>query len=152
MKTLGTVIIGILVSISSLAQTQKYVPSKQDTLLAEYASSASTKQGDLCVLAPGPKVTRQLLMENDLSKELTAMMDKIDFILVSSEELKLAFSKQTNAKIHLAEKSLAEHIGEPLNANWLIIRANGSKLGRISASDSLEEIVKHLSENGRPQE
>lgn len=132
----------------------KRVQDTSDTRLAEFVTDVSDKKGKVEVLVVGSKVNQAFLDTTDLSDEFKKLDRILSYIIVPSEEMKLAFAKITSKDVYVKkadpepgeEKSITDRI------RWTIVEAKGSDLIRVRGSGYLSHILTPRSEHGKRQE
>ena len=144
----------MLISMAITGQSQETdrVQSESDTRIAEYVSGSTSKQGEVKALIVSDKITAEKISETDYSKEFATISQTVDFIIAPNEEVKNALAKKITLEIVVPKKSYQEATKSKHNISWMVVSANGSKLGRVVASGFLANIIEPLSESDKPRE
>lgn len=137
-----------------VAPNSQKVQSPSDTMLASFVTDVSRKKDKVEVLVVGTQVSQALLDSTDLTDEFKVLDKRLSYVIVPSQELKLAFSSITSKEIYV--KSTVPEPGEPQSVmdrmKWMIVEAQGADLIRVRGSGILSQILTPRSERGKPQE
>lgn len=152
MKQVLIALMMLVISFGAKSQEANRTQSESDTRIAEYVTGATSKKGDVKALIVSDKITAEKILESDYSKEFAAISQTVDFVIAPNESVREALAKKISLEIVVPEKSYQEATQSKHNISWMVVGANGSKLGRVLASGFLANIIEPLSESDKPQE
>lgn len=118
--------------------------SAEDRQLAEYVSGIVGSTESVSVLLVGKGVTTEMLDAENFKDQFKRLDEQVGFIVVHSESLVEALAQLTSKKILVDAKSPKNGEDSPssIKLNWLIVQAEGSKLIRVTGSNSMESLLK----------
>jgi len=85
-----------------------------------------------------------MLDAENFKDQFKRLDEQVGFIVVHSESLVEALAQLTSKKILVDAKSPKNGEDSPssIKLNWLIVQAEGSKLIRVTGSNSMESLLK----------